>query len=112
MRSFFFFSSRRRHTRSYGDWSSDVCSSDLDRAVTRRIALSAVRLTTVLTTVADVQLSLFAAPAPVAVVQRAAEIGRASCRERAAVSDGDVSVPRRGATLTSALIRARHLSVG
>src|SRR5207248_4460283 len=23
------FSSRRRHTRSYGDWSSDVCSSDL-----------------------------------------------------------------------------------
>src|SRR5437867_6674319 len=28
----FFFSSRRRHTRSYGDWSSDVCSSDLDGA--------------------------------------------------------------------------------
>src|SRR5207248_8201444 len=27
--SFIFFSSRRRHTRSYGDWSSDVCSSDL-----------------------------------------------------------------------------------
>src|SRR5207248_7604171 len=27
--SIFFFSSRRRHTRSYGDWSSDVCSSDL-----------------------------------------------------------------------------------
>src|SRR6266705_4048548 len=26
---FFFFSSRRRHTRSYGDRSSDVCSSDL-----------------------------------------------------------------------------------
>src|SRR5207248_8886016 len=26
---FFFFSRRRRHTRSYGDWSSDVCSSDL-----------------------------------------------------------------------------------
>src|SRR5207248_535875 len=25
-----FFSSRRRHTRSYGDWSSDVCSSDLN----------------------------------------------------------------------------------
>src|SRR5207248_758002 len=23
-------SSRRRHTRSYGDWSSDVCSSDLE----------------------------------------------------------------------------------
>src|SRR5437868_9398300 len=26
---FFFFSSRRRHTRSKRDWSSDVCSSDL-----------------------------------------------------------------------------------
>src|SRR5437762_13680526 len=29
MSSFFFFSSRRRHTRYIGDWSSDVCSSDL-----------------------------------------------------------------------------------
>src|SRR5699024_12006844 len=27
--NFFFFSSRRRHTRSKRDWSSDVCSSDL-----------------------------------------------------------------------------------
>src|SRR5207253_3958021 len=27
---FFFFSSRRRHTRWPRDWSSDVCSSDLD----------------------------------------------------------------------------------
>src|SRR6266496_5548582 len=30
---FFFFSSRRRHTRSLRDWSSDVCSSDLQAAV-------------------------------------------------------------------------------
>src|SRR5260221_9515123 len=29
--SVFFFSSRRRHTRSLCDWSSDVCSSDLSR---------------------------------------------------------------------------------
>src|SRR5215469_9339437 len=29
MPAFFFFSSRRRHTRSLRDWSSDVCSSDL-----------------------------------------------------------------------------------
>src|ERR1035441_10977853 len=28
---FFFFSSRRRHTRCLSDWSSDVCSSDLER---------------------------------------------------------------------------------
>src|SRR6266568_5219530 len=32
MSFFFFFSSRRRHTRWNCDWSSDVCSSDLDRA--------------------------------------------------------------------------------
>src|SRR5699024_7067897 len=32
---FLIFSSRRRHTRSKRDWSSDVCSSDLSRAVTR-----------------------------------------------------------------------------
>src|SRR5205807_4692174 len=29
LRLTFFFSSRRRHTRLQGDWSSDVCSSDL-----------------------------------------------------------------------------------
>src|SRR5947209_16537922 len=28
---FFFFSSRRRHTRYWRDWSSDVCSSDLQK---------------------------------------------------------------------------------
>src|SRR5438445_12347557 len=28
---FFFFSSRRRHTRYWRDWSSDVCSSDLQQ---------------------------------------------------------------------------------
>src|SRR6266850_6512370 len=30
---FFFFSSRRRHTRLQGDWSSDVCSSDLAQSL-------------------------------------------------------------------------------
>src|SRR5256885_12264426 len=35
---FFFFSSRRRHTRLQGDWSSDVCSSDLYvRSVFRKL---------------------------------------------------------------------------
>src|SRR6266498_4310890 len=33
--SFFFFSSRRRHTRCGRDWSSDVCSSDLEYALER-----------------------------------------------------------------------------
>src|SRR5207249_9140219 len=32
---FFFFSSRRRHTRSKRDWSSDVCSSDLELHISR-----------------------------------------------------------------------------
>src|SRR5215467_3237694 len=34
----FFFSSRRRHTRLQGDWSSDVCSSDLYAATAAAIA--------------------------------------------------------------------------
>src|SRR5690349_23116517 len=39
---FFFFSSRRRHTRSLRDWSSDVCSSDLPdsrRPVSTRLVI-------------------------------------------------------------------------
>src|SRR6266516_122656 len=39
--SFFFFSSRRRHTSSYGDWSSYVCSSDL--ALDRRFCESCAK---------------------------------------------------------------------
>src|SRR3712207_7509576 len=37
---FFFFSSRRRHTRYWRDWSSDVCSSDLDQlGLAREVAV-------------------------------------------------------------------------
>src|SRR5438876_5541258 len=39
---FFFFSSRRRHTRWTGDWSSDVCSSDLN-AMFRRPNVAELR---------------------------------------------------------------------
>src|SRR3989449_2884904 len=35
---FFFFSSRRRHTRCSRDWSSDVCSSDLNTILTVNLA--------------------------------------------------------------------------
>src|SRR3712207_7005506 len=35
MTIFVFFSSRRRHTRYWRDWSSDVCSSDLDPTLLR-----------------------------------------------------------------------------
>src|SRR2546426_4402309 len=34
----FFFSSRRRHTRLQGDWSSDVCSSDLIESAVELVA--------------------------------------------------------------------------
>src|SRR2546428_14152764 len=40
MRVYFFFSSRRRHTRSDRDWSSDVCSSDLGSMAGRFEGLS------------------------------------------------------------------------
>src|SRR5438876_3262720 len=40
---FFFFSSRRRHTRWTGDWSSDVCSSDLVGSFLRPAALKDAR---------------------------------------------------------------------
>src|SRR6266850_6190665 len=39
---FFFFSSRRRHTRLQGDWSSDVCSSDLLRYVIAMTVIAGV----------------------------------------------------------------------
>src|SRR5438034_6140730 len=100
--SFFFFSSRRRHTRSLCDWSSDVCSSDL--LVLVELQNHHVELLVRLDRVGRV---LHAAPAQVRQVQQAvdsaqvhertvvgdvlhvpaydlafAEIGRASCRER------------------------------
>src|SRR3712207_7748503 len=41
---FFFFSSRRRHTRYWRDWSSDVCSSDLQSLSIVHEALSMMRV--------------------------------------------------------------------
>src|SRR6266542_6537199 len=41
---FFFFSSRRRHTRCYRDWSSDVCSSDLLHDITALARLLSERV--------------------------------------------------------------------
>src|SRR5256885_10517511 len=42
MLSSFFFSSRRRHTRLQGDWSSDVCSSDLVKVPLRKVWAGAI----------------------------------------------------------------------
>src|SRR5437867_6933779 len=60
----FFFSSRRRHTRSYGDWSSDVCSSDL-MLVTSEIVRSQadVEQGRLVTSIATVQYLAWAIPA-------------------------------------------------
>src|SRR5438270_9826229 len=105
----FFFSSRRRHTRFDCDWSSDVCSSDLER---RSEALAAERAeaqssaTTLLQAriAAEEALSRKSIEAAAAEKQSAeaarqraaaeeelrialaAQIGRASCRERGYVS--------------------------
>src|SRR5256885_16375738 len=45
----FFFSSRRRHTRLQGDWSSDVCSSDLIYPIepSLRLAIDVCRFVTI-----------------------------------------------------------------
>src|SRR5207245_6447359 len=78
-RFYFFFSSRRRHTRCYRDWSSDVCSSDLRRDGRRRGR--ELR--------GQVPRRVRGAPRRRVPVRRrvAAEIGRASCRERVWISE-------------------------
>src|SRR5256885_9029978 len=42
--SCFFFSSRSRHTRLQGDWSSDVCSSDLANRSTSSVRLMGAKV--------------------------------------------------------------------
>src|SRR5436190_211797 len=84
----FFFSSRRRHTRSLCDWSSDVCSSDLP--VERLPAKGTLELVDEIgmrgggsalnTATALVRLGLRAGAAG-----KVGEIGRASCRERVSI---------------------------
>src|SRR5207245_6282418 len=92
----FFFSSRRRHTRCYRDWSSDVCSSDLvgTSSVTLAGALRAGSLvpsgsvTVTLDGAGSQQVAIgldgsFSATFVTGSLPIGAhEIGRASCRER------------------------------
>src|SRR5256885_11501834 len=87
---FFFFSSRRRHTRLQGDWSSDVCSSDL--RLTTELPESAMPLVpkrwgelNTITIAFGHGLSVAPLQATMAVgalMNGGTKIGRASCRER------------------------------
>src|SRR5438445_10823660 len=69
----FFFSSRRRHTRYWRDWSSDVCSSDLPPS--RRTWRSSLRRTGRRTSCGRLRSGRPPSPSR-------DEIGRASCREK------------------------------
>src|SRR2546429_4135397 len=87
---FFFFSSRRRHTRCSRDWSSDVCSSDLkDSAEDSSWNIdehdgSALTGRTLEEIKEELPPKRRANPIHPAELQgaRKGEIGRASCRER------------------------------
>src|SRR5256885_3558394 len=87
--SYFFFSSRRRHTRLQGDWSSDVCSSDLARAIhanspRRERLFVPVNCAALPDTLLETELfghEKGAFTGAVGVKQGLFEIGRASCRE-------------------------------
>src|SRR5438094_7176858 len=96
----FFFSGRGRHTRSYGDWSSDVCSSDLAPAGHAHAIRPGVRpdrvgvtgwcwggstVYQVAATNADIKAAVawYGPPArPYPDAPNPVKIGRASCRER------------------------------
>src|SRR5437879_10544179 len=86
----FFFSSRRRHTRYIGDWSSDVCSSDLDPARGDFDIARDDRALDVLHGEAARRQRVGLHPYPHRVAplpeDAGAEIGRASCRERVEIA--------------------------
>src|SRR5699024_11467063 len=103
-----FFPSRRRHTRSKRDWSSDVCSSDLPAAANHRngrqhlpgdeAALQEAGGAEALVhqkQVVALQLGQDLAHPGALALQAAlavVEIGRASCRERVECWEGGGSV--------------------
>src|SRR5699024_12011532 len=106
------FSSRRRHTRSKRDWSSDVCSSDLteetvillshfdvvgieDYGSLRNLAFHPIELTRELNQREDELPQEVARDLEKGNWLFGREIGRASCRERVRRAGGSGGVKRR-----------------
>src|SRR5438105_13682464 len=87
----FFFSSRRRHTISTRDWSSDVCSSDLRLGcrLTGRTGPGHAREAPAAAVRRDPDAQSIRRRRIRAVARGAAEIGRASCRERGEIGEGE-----------------------
>src|SRR5437867_8163748 len=54
-----FFSSRSGHTRSYGDWSSDVCSSDLPGTILRGRPYTVERLAAIVVQIAESRSTVY-----------------------------------------------------
>src|SRR5438093_13685016 len=74
---FFFFSSRRRHTRLVSDWSSDVCSSDLlDSAESYEVLDRYMPLAQYLQAKSGAVVMLIPVRVPGAAIQRMIEDGK------------------------------------
>src|SRR5688500_20299073 len=78
----FFFSSRRRHTRLQGDWSSDVCSSDLAEEQGHTVGRLAAAVHDLLVLFHEAEAIDLLVHEEIRVADTRHEIGRASCRER------------------------------
>src|SRR2546430_4930178 len=100
----FFFSSRRRHTRFDCDWSSDVCSSDLDRRPAEVKIPSVTSLASFHPAVQkwfEERLGEPTAPQregwpPIREGRNTLiEVGRASCRGRGEISGGGGSLKKK-----------------
>src|SRR5699024_12772966 len=84
----FFFSSRRRHTRSKRDWSSDVCSSDLSR-FGGRMQRESKRLTQLVQEIIDLsRVQDHAAPATTEKISAAEVVDDARSEERRVGKEG------------------------
>src|SRR5690606_40073884 len=103
-RVFFFFSSRRRHTRFSRDWSSDVCSSDLGFRIALNVptADEAHRIFNALASGGTVDMPLtktFWSPLYGQVTDQFGvgwmKIGRASGREKMEVTEEDGAVKKK-----------------